>query len=148
MSVTSGFPFVNVPVLSNTMVSTFDNLSITSPPFTRTPFLAPFPIPATFDTGAPITKAPGQATIYANIIGKPGGRALSIHYPKLTITFLLRKFNRNRVITNLQDIYYLTACHIVPPVSYSKPLNSNLHCKNNPLLLTHILYSGIVLPTN
>ena len=33
---------------------------ITSLPLSSTPFLAPLPIPATFDTGTPITNAPGQ----------------------------------------------------------------------------------------
>lgn len=34
--------------------------SMTSPPFTSTPYLAPLPMPATFDTGASITRAPGR----------------------------------------------------------------------------------------
>ena len=42
------------------IVSTRLKSLITSLPLRRMPFFAPFPIPATFDTGTPITKAPGQ----------------------------------------------------------------------------------------
>ncbi len=51
---------VSVPVLSNTMVSNLLKSLITSLPFNNTPCLAPFPIPATLDTGTPITRAPGH----------------------------------------------------------------------------------------
>src|SRR5699024_3273750 len=61
MRLTSGFPFVNVPVLSNTSTSILANCSITSPPLSNAPLRAPFPIPATNDTGAEMTSAPGQA---------------------------------------------------------------------------------------
>ena len=40
-----------------------------SPPLIRVPFFAPLPIPATFETGAPMTNAPGQA-ITKNVIAK------------------------------------------------------------------------------
>ncbi len=60
MSATLGFPIVNVPVLSKTIVSTLLKACITSLPFNRTPFRAPLPMPATLDTGTPITKAPGH----------------------------------------------------------------------------------------
>src|SRR5690606_41027026 len=40
MAVTSGFPFVNVPVLSNTMAFNFAIFSITSPPLIKIPLRA------------------------------------------------------------------------------------------------------------
>ena len=40
-----------------------------SPPLINEPFLAPFPIAATLDTGAPMTNAPGHA-ITKNVIDK------------------------------------------------------------------------------
>ena len=61
MAVTSGLPRVKVPVLSKTKAFNFERFSITSPPLIKIPFLAPFPIPATIETGAEITKAPGHA---------------------------------------------------------------------------------------
>ncbi len=51
---------VSVPVLSKTMVSTRLKSLITSLPFRSTPCRAPLPIPATLETGTPITSAPGQ----------------------------------------------------------------------------------------
>ncbi|MPM26672.1 hypothetical protein SDC9_73176 [bioreactor metagenome] len=58
--VTTGFPTVRVPVLSKATVSTFPAFSRYSPPFMRIPFPAPFPMPATMETGADITIAPGH----------------------------------------------------------------------------------------
>ena len=57
---TAVVPLVNVPVLSKTKVSILEKVSIASPPLTKMPRFAPLPIPATFETGAPMTKAPGQ----------------------------------------------------------------------------------------
>src|SRR5690625_3354360 len=57
---TSGFPIVNVPVLSKITVSALLKSFITSLPFKSTPLRAPFPIPETFETGTPITNAPGH----------------------------------------------------------------------------------------
>ncbi|MPM44048.1 hypothetical protein SDC9_90726 [bioreactor metagenome] len=59
-SATLGFPWVRVPVLSKTMVSTRLKSPITSLPFKRIPCFAPLPIPATLETGTPMTNAPGQ----------------------------------------------------------------------------------------
>jgi len=59
-SVTSGLPRVNVPVLSKTIVSTLLRALMTSLPLKRMPWRAPFPMPATLETGTPITRAPGQ----------------------------------------------------------------------------------------
>ena len=51
---------VRVPVLSNTMVSSRLKSLMTSLPLSRIPCRAPLPIPATFDTGTPMTRAPGH----------------------------------------------------------------------------------------
>ena len=59
-SVTSGFPFVRVPVLSNTMVSTDDNFSKYCPPFINTPSFAPLSIPKDITIGVAIPKAQGH----------------------------------------------------------------------------------------
>ena len=59
-ALTSGWPIVNVPVLSKAISSTFRISSITCEPLKIMPFLAPLPIPATVETGTPITNAPGQ----------------------------------------------------------------------------------------
>ena len=69
---------------------------MTSEPFSRTPFRAPFPIPATFDTGTPITKAPGQPntrTVIASstfcemthVMNAPIKTAGVYHFEKLSI---------------------------------------------------------------
>ena len=42
------------------MVLILAKLCVTSLPLIKTPFLAPLPIPATLDTGTPITRAPGH----------------------------------------------------------------------------------------
>ena len=61
MSVTEGFPFVRVPVLSRTMVVSFSDFSRYSPPLMRSPFSAPFPVPTMIAVGVAIPKAQGHA---------------------------------------------------------------------------------------
>ena len=61
ISVTSGFPFVNVPVLSKTTVSSLPTISSTPPFLIKTPCSAPFPIPTMIAVGVAIPKAQGQA---------------------------------------------------------------------------------------
>ncbi len=60
-AVTAGLPLVSVPVLSNITASILAKFSITSPPLIKIPLRAAFPIPATIETGAEITSAPGHA---------------------------------------------------------------------------------------
>jgi NAD(P)-dependent dehydrogenase (short-subunit alcohol dehydrogenase family) len=50
-SVTSGFPFVMVPVLSSKIALTLCVSSRYSPPLNKTPFFAPFPVPTIIDVG-------------------------------------------------------------------------------------------------
>ncbi|MPM97895.1 hypothetical protein SDC9_145075 [bioreactor metagenome] len=60
MSVNFGVPSVSVPVLSNTMVSSLCALSRASPPFIRTPFSAPLPVPTIIAAGVASPTAHGQ----------------------------------------------------------------------------------------
>jgi len=62
MSTTSGVPYVNVPVLSNTNSSVLANSSIDAPSFTRIPYLVRFPIAAIIAVGVAKTSAHGQNT--------------------------------------------------------------------------------------
>ena len=58
-----GFPSVNVPVLSNTRVSTFPSTSSASAFRTKTPAIAPRPVPTMIDIGVASPNAQGQAMI-------------------------------------------------------------------------------------
>src|SRR5687768_17729831 len=60
---TDGFPTVNVPVLSKTIVLTLFAISICSPPLYNIPFSAPFPAPIINAAGVAIPNAQGQAMI-------------------------------------------------------------------------------------
>src|SRR5699024_9235585 len=61
ISVTTGSPSVMVPVLSNTIVSTFPVLSKASALLIKTPFSAPFPVPTMMAMGVAKPRAQGQA---------------------------------------------------------------------------------------
>ena len=61
MSVTSGLPFVSVPVLSKTMVLTLQAISNGSPPLIRMPFSAALPVPTIRAVGVANPSAHGQA---------------------------------------------------------------------------------------
>ncbi|MBA7567408.1 hypothetical protein ES708_09119 [subsurface metagenome] len=61
ISVTSGFPLVRVPVLSNIIVVNFSDLSRASPFLTRTPSSAPRPTPTVTAVGVARPSAHGQA---------------------------------------------------------------------------------------
>ena len=61
-SVTTGTPFVNVPVLSNAIAFKAPISSKYTPPLIRTPFFAAFPIAETIEIGVEITNAHGQPT--------------------------------------------------------------------------------------
>ncbi len=63
ISVTLNTPFVNVPVLSKTTVSSLFSASRKFPPLTKIPFLAAPPIPPKKLIGIEITKAQGQEII-------------------------------------------------------------------------------------
>ena len=63
METSLGFPSVNVPVLSNTRVSTFPSTSSASAFRTKTPAIAPRPVPTMIDIGVASPKAQGQAMI-------------------------------------------------------------------------------------
>ena len=63
MSVTDGFPSVNVPVLSNTTKLTLLAISIYSPPLYKIPFSAPFAAPIINAAGVANPKAQGHAII-------------------------------------------------------------------------------------
>ena len=60
--VTTKFPLVKVPVLSNAIYFIFDNHSTTSPPYISIPYLDALPIPAIIAVGVASTKAHGQNT--------------------------------------------------------------------------------------
>ena len=60
MSVTSGLPFVNVPVLSNTTKSTRPISSSDCAVLNRIPLLAPLPLPTMIATGVASPSAHGQ----------------------------------------------------------------------------------------
>ena len=62
MSVTSGSPFVRVPVLSKTIACSFSAVSSASPLLIKIPFSAPFPTPTIKAVGVARPKAHGQAT--------------------------------------------------------------------------------------
>src|SRR5215218_7839561 len=62
-SVTDGFPTVNVPVLSKTIVLTLFAISICSPPLYNIPFSAPLPVPIIRAAGVAMPNAQGQAII-------------------------------------------------------------------------------------
>ena len=62
-SATSGLPLVRVPVLSNTIVSSFSACSKASPPLIRIPISAPFPVPTMIAVGVARPNAQGQAMI-------------------------------------------------------------------------------------
>ena len=61
MSVTSGCPFVRVPVLSKMSVVTLWARSSASPPLMRMPRSAPFPVPTMMAVGVANPSAHGQA---------------------------------------------------------------------------------------
>ena len=58
-----GRPSVSVPVLSTTSVSTFSSISRASACLTRTPAVAPRPVPTMIDIGVASPSAHGQAMI-------------------------------------------------------------------------------------
>ena len=60
-SVTTGFPCVIVPVLSNIIVSILCVVSRASPLFMSIPFSAPFPVPTIIAVGVASPSAHGQA---------------------------------------------------------------------------------------
>ncbi len=59
---TSGFPEVNVPVLSNTIVPALFRFSIWSPPLTMTPLLESLPLAARRAIGVPTASPHAPAT--------------------------------------------------------------------------------------
>ncbi len=61
--VSAGFPSVRVPVLSTTSVSTFSSVSSASAFLTRTPAVAPRPVPTMMDIGVARPSAQGHAMI-------------------------------------------------------------------------------------
>ena len=61
MSVTSGWPLVNVPVLSKTTALTWQAASSGWPPLIKTPYSAPLPVPTIKAVGVANPKAQGQA---------------------------------------------------------------------------------------
>ncbi|EKE00261.1 MAG: hypothetical protein ACD_22C00064G0001 [uncultured bacterium] len=61
VSVTSGLPFVIVPVLSKTIIFTLTADSKGSPPLTSIPFSAPLPVPTIIDVGVASPSAQGHA---------------------------------------------------------------------------------------
>ena len=90
-SITSGVPWVRVPVLSKKIASNFPTFSRISPPFTSTPNSAPLPVPTIIAVGVAKPNAQGQAItiidikiIRANIKGGVGRLTYSpkIHQPK------------------------------------------------------------------
>ena len=80
ISVTTGFPSVIVPVLSNTIVFILWVDSNASPPFISIPFSAPFPVPTIIAVGVASPNAHGQAITRTaiNIL-----RANSISFPDI-----------------------------------------------------------------
>lgn len=62
ISVTSGNPLVNVPVLSNATASIRPASSRCMPPLISTPFFAALPIAVTIEIGVEMTSAHGQPT--------------------------------------------------------------------------------------
>ncbi len=67
-SVTVGFPWVIVPVLSRTIVLILWANSRLSAPLIRMPFSAPFPVPTMIEVGVAKPKAQGQAIINTSTI--------------------------------------------------------------------------------
>ena len=63
MSVASGLPFVMVPVLSKTIVSTLCAVSSAAPDLMRTPCSAPRPVPTMMAVGVARPRAQGQAIV-------------------------------------------------------------------------------------
>src|SRR3989339_1679175 len=61
ISVTSGFPLVSVPVLSNATAEILLAASNASPPLTSTPYSAPLPVPTIKDVGVAKPSAQGHA---------------------------------------------------------------------------------------
>ena len=59
-SVTTGLPFVKVPVLTKMTASTLLAISSVSPPFIRTPHLAATPVPTMIALGVANPSAQGQ----------------------------------------------------------------------------------------
>ncbi|MBA7688339.1 hypothetical protein ES703_96818 [subsurface metagenome] len=80
MSVTSGFPFVRVPVLSNTIVVSFSDVSRASPFLMRTPSSAPLTTPTVTAVGVASPRAQGHAITRTDIIQV---RAKSSVLPKI-----------------------------------------------------------------
>jgi len=60
MSVTSGFPFVKVPVLSKIIALIFSAASRGSPPLIKIPCSAPLPVPTIIAVGVAKSSAQGQ----------------------------------------------------------------------------------------
>ena len=67
ISVTFGFPSVNVPVLSNTTVFTLWAFSRASPDFINIPSSAPFPVPTIIAVGVASPNEHGQAITITEI---------------------------------------------------------------------------------
>ena len=67
MSVTTGSPFVTVPVLSSTTICVFPVSSRLSEVLKRIPFLAPTPFPTIIATGVASPSAQGQLTTSTEI---------------------------------------------------------------------------------
>jgi len=67
MSVTSGFPSVIVPVLSNTMVLILSPVSSASADLKRMPCSAPLPVPTIMATGVASPRAHGHEIIKTDI---------------------------------------------------------------------------------
>ena len=67
ISVTSGFPSVMVPVLSNIMLFILCVVSNASPPLIKIPFSAPFPVPTIIAVGVASPSAHGHAITSTDI---------------------------------------------------------------------------------
>ena len=86
-SVTRGFPWVTVPVLSSTTVVTERRCSSPSADFTRMPCSAPFPVPTMMATGVARPRAQGQeitSTATPEVSARSMEPVASIHTPAVT----------------------------------------------------------------
>ena len=93
-SFTANTPFVRVPVLSNTTVSSLASFSMKLLPLTRIPFFEAQPIPAKKPSGIDTTNAQGQETTrnisprYIQVLKSPrnrGGTNITINASATTI---------------------------------------------------------------
>ena len=101
---------------------------MTSLPFKRTPLRAPFPIPATLETGTPMTNAPGQPRtkiVIANSTFWVIAQTMNAR-TKTVGVYHLEKRSIKRSASDLESCASSTSSMILPNVVSSPTLSARI----------------------